>query len=91
MLRIMPAAALVLAASSFAAAPGPAHAAEGPWCAVTEIGPTDIARNCGFFSFQRCVAEVISGNRGFCEPNPDFHGPLPQPEHWRRHSWRGPR
>ena len=89
MLRILSAAALVLAASVFAATPGAAGAAEGPWCAVTEIGFDALSRNCGFFSFQRCVAEVTGGNRGYCEPNPDFHGPLPRPEHSpHRRSWR---
>ena len=37
--------------------------ADGTWCAGEGTG------NCGFYSFQQCMA-AISGNGGFCQPNP---------------------
>jgi hypothetical protein len=39
--------------------------AEGTWCAHYGVPHT----NCGFYSFQQCMA-AISGNGGFCQPNP---------------------
>jgi hypothetical protein len=40
--------------------------AGGSWCANYGTGP---GMNCGFYSFQQCMA-TISGNGGFCQPNP---------------------
>jgi hypothetical protein len=39
--------------------------ADGTWCAHYGVPHT----NCGFYSFQQCMA-AISGNGGFCLPNP---------------------
>ena len=39
--------------------------ADGTWCAHYGVPHT----NCGFYSFQQCMA-AISGNGGFCQPNP---------------------
>ena len=38
--------------------------AEAPWCARYPRGVS----NCGFHSFQQCMA-TVSGIGGFCEPN----------------------
>jgi Protein of unknown function (DUF3551) len=40
--------------------------AEGTWCA--QLGLKGGATNCGFYSFQQCMA-TVSGNGGFCQPN----------------------
>jgi hypothetical protein len=39
--------------------------ADGTWCAHYGVPHT----NCGFHSFEQCMA-AISGNGGFCQPNP---------------------
>ena len=60
--------------------PQPAAAyGAGPWCAVMNVGWENLERDCSFWSFQECVPMVISGNRGFCEPNPEWRGPIPPP------------
>jgi Protein of unknown function (DUF3551) len=38
--------------------------ADGTWCAYYVLHT-----NCGFYSFQQCTA-ALSGNGGFCQPNP---------------------
>jgi uncharacterized protein DUF3551 len=42
-----------------------------PWCA--QYGVRGGATNCGFYSFQQCMA-AISGNGGFCTQN-QFENP----------------
>jgi len=51
----------------------PAAAREYPWCARYDWS----TRNCGFVSFQQCLA-TISGIGGRCEPNPFYKGPPPR-------------
>jgi hypothetical protein len=46
-----------------------AEAREYPWCARYDW----TTRNCGFVSFQQCLA-TISGIGGRCEPNPRYAG-----------------
>ena len=58
---------LALWASAAPAAP------EYPWCARYDWS----TRNCGFVSFQQCLA-TISGIGGRCEPNPFYKGPPPR-------------
>ena len=52
---------------------GPAEAREYPWCARYDW----TTRNCGFVSFQQCLA-TISGIGGRCEPNPFYKAPPPR-------------
>ena len=52
---------------------GPVHAREYPWCARYDW----TTRNCGFVSFQQCLA-TISGIGGRCEPNPFYTAPPPR-------------
>ncbi len=59
--------ALLLVASA------PAEAREYPWCARYDW----TTRNCGFVSFQQCLA-TISGIGGRCEPNPRYVPPPPR-------------
>ena len=65
--------ALAIAAVSLAgllagAPPGKAEVTYA-WCAV--YAENDAMRNCGFATYQQCQA-AISGNGGFCEPNPMY-------------------
>ena len=91
--------AFVLAAATgavFAAGPASAHErvyAEAPWCAVVDTGFGNLSSNCSFWTFEACVPHVISGNRGFCDENPYFKGPIERQQwhHSRRashHAWR---
>jgi hypothetical protein len=49
---------------------GSAQAQEYPWCARYDW----TTRNCGFVSFQQCLA-TISGIGGRCEENPRYVPP----------------
>jgi hypothetical protein len=51
----------------------PGQAREYPWCARYDW----TTRNCGFVSFQQCLA-TISGIGGRCEPNPFYKAPPPR-------------
>ena len=49
-----------------------------PWCttgASAEFG----ARNCGFDTFEQCLASA-RGNGQSCEPNPNYQGPPATPK-----------
>jgi len=71
----------------------PAPAQEGPWCAVVSIGWGDLQRDCHYASLEECRPNVIAGNRGFCEMNPNWPGwygraegePRPARPHRRRY------
>lgn len=71
MMRILWAAALVIAA--MACEQRPAQAAEGPWCAVINKG-FDVEWDCYYNSVEACTPNILGGNRGFCSPNPRYHG-----------------
>jgi len=58
-------------------APGPAQAREAPWCAVQKIDEAGVVEDCSYWTLEQCVPQVISGNRGFCNPNPRWQGRLP--------------
>ena len=58
------ASALLLAAS---ATGGPAAAQNYPWCSIYG-GSMGGSKNCGFVSFDQCMANV-SGIGGFCQLN----------------------
>jgi hypothetical protein len=66
---------LALAAlSATAAFPSPpAQAVEYPWCAQYGGRGGDGGRNCGFVSFEQCMA-TVSGIGGFCERNLFYKG-----------------
>lgn len=52
--------------------PATSQAVEYPWCA--QYGPGgDGPRNCGFSTFQQCLA-TVSGIGGFCERNSFYTG-----------------
>ena len=35
----------------------------------------DLATDCSYWTLEQCVPYVITGNRGFCEQNPNYTGP----------------
>lgn len=64
--------ALLAAGVTFAAAvPSIAQADPYRWCAEYNTG--DAARNCGFVTYQQCMA-TVSGIGGACMPNPYYTG-----------------
>jgi len=52
---------------------GPARANEGPWCALLNFG-SDLSEDCQYRSLEECRVTIISGFRGFCNPNPRWQG-----------------
>ena len=61
----------------------PAEARDYPWCAY--YGPTFGATNCGWATFEQCLA-TVRGIGGSCGPNPQYQG---QP--WPASTTRRPR
>jgi hypothetical protein len=61
-----------------------AAAQDYPWCAY--YGPHFGATNCGFSTFQQCLA-TISGIGGSCGANPMYQ-PAPGPHRSTRHPRR---
>ena len=47
----------------------PAEAQNYPWCAYYAVG--DEARNCGFVSYEQCMANV-TGIGGYCARNTQY-------------------
>jgi hypothetical protein len=48
-----------------------AAAAEAPWCAVLDMGK-GAYWDCQYRSIEDCRPVVLSGSRGWCNPNPYF-------------------
>ena len=56
-----------------------------PWCAQYSGWGSGGGRNCGFVSYQQCLA-TVSGIGGYCEPNAMFRPDYAQvPRKSRRH------
>jgi hypothetical protein len=74
--------AILLAATvmaAFSALSGPASAdyrGNAPWCAVYSLGFGSVVWDCRFASVEACRPHVIAGNRGFCNHNPGYKGPV---------------
>ena len=65
-----------------------AEAQDYPWCAYYNLGKGG-ATNCGFATFQQCLA-AVSGVGGNCGPNPMYQPaprPYPSTRHPRRYSY----
>jgi Protein of unknown function (DUF3551) len=61
----------------------PVRAQNYPWCAYYDVWQG--ATNCGFSTFQQCMA-TVSGVGGSCGPNPLYQAaPGPYPSHSRRY------
>jgi Protein of unknown function (DUF3551) len=52
----------------------PAHAQNRPWCAYYNGAQFGGASNCGFSTYQQCLA-TISGIGGWCQPNTTYVPP----------------
>ncbi len=65
------------------AAPSEAYY-HGRWCAMVSVGNGAVREICHFNDFAACQAEVISGNRGWCGPNPYRSEPVPDTHRKRR-------
>ena len=79
MTRILLIAGAVIAAMSLSPTPfnaTPAQASEAAWCAVISLGPGAIYEDCQYRTFEACRPVVLSGNRGFCNQNPRYTGPV---------------
>lgn len=72
-MRKMLIAAVFVTAMLFDLRPAPA-AGLAPWCAVIPMGPGDAYWDCQYPSIEACRPTIISGNRGFCNPNPRWPG-----------------
>ena len=55
---------------------GTAQGREAPWCAVVGAGKGSVYWDCQYASFEQCYPHVLSGNRGFCNHNPAYEGPV---------------
>lgn len=59
-----------------------------PWCAVMSMGDGDMQWDCEYRSVEECRPNVLSGNRGWCNPNPYFanaYAPTERRRHRKRH------
>jgi hypothetical protein len=73
--------------AAVACAERPAEAQNYPWCAY--YGPEFGATNCGFATFQQCLA-TVGGVGGSCGANPQYQGSpglYLSTKHPRRHSY----
>jgi len=60
-----------------------AEAQNYPWCSIY-TGSMGGAKNCGFSSFQQCMANV-SGIGGFCQLNDTYSPPSAAPARHKPH------
>ena len=60
---------------------------EGPWCALVASGRS-VKQTCHFKDFESCRAEIQGGNRGFCNHNPRWTGPVADGQPVRRKAKR---
>jgi len=74
--------ALIAAAAALAT---PAHAQNYPWCAIYSGGAVGGGTNCGFVSYEQCMA-TARGLGSFCYRNTQY---VPGPQ--RRKTIRGAR
>jgi hypothetical protein len=49
---------------------------QGPWCLNITFGTDGTESDCSFASFEDCRPHIFEGNRGFCEENPRWRGPV---------------
>jgi hypothetical protein len=57
---------------------------DAPWCAVVTLGAGEVHWDCQYRTVEECVPNVLAGNRGFCNPNPQ-PGPVAYPKYRKRH------
>jgi hypothetical protein len=62
-----------------------AQAQNYPWCALYGGSGTGGGRNCGFTTYEQCMA-TISGIGGSCMQNTMYEPPAPAPRKRSRHA-----
>jgi hypothetical protein len=81
---------LLLSATLAAAAllfPAQSRAAEGPWCAVINVGSMGPAERCSMPSFEACRALAMQyGSSSFCRQNPAWPGYRPSGPKTKSHA-----
>jgi hypothetical protein len=80
---------LVAAAALASASVGLRHteASEAPWCAVIQNSDDSVYWDCQYRSFEECRPNVLSGNRGWCNPSPYYSaGPEEKGRTRKRHT-----
>jgi len=50
-----------------------------PWCAVHDEGSGVMTWDCEFATVDDCSPAILAGNKGFCQRNPYWQPPPPQP------------
>jgi uncharacterized protein DUF3551 len=70
---------------ALAAITTPAQAQSYPWCAYYG-GRFGGASNCGFSTFQQCLA-TISGIGGYCQPNTTYVPPPGRHRHYHAYPY----
>jgi hypothetical protein len=73
MLPTLALAAVAIGAAMVGAA-APAQAQNYPWCAYYAMGEDGGGTNCGFVSYEQCMA-TLSGMGGFCIQNNQYRPP----------------
>jgi hypothetical protein len=74
-MRLFVVATVFIAAMMFDLRPAPAGGV-APWCAVIALGIGSAYWDCQYPSVEACRSTVVAGNRGFCNPNPAYYGPV---------------
>ena len=83
---------ILLSLGIFAGIIGTSYSAQAqnyPWCAYYSGGRGGGGTNCGFVSFQQCLA-TVSGIGGFCQLNTQYQpppGPHPGSRYQRRYPY----
>ena len=71
-MRIVLAAAVFVFVMAFDLRPVQAYG-DAPWCTAVTMGHS-VIKDCHYRTFEDCYPNILGGNRGFCEPNPDWYG-----------------
>ncbi len=82
----MLAAIVLIAAMAFDLRPASAFG-NGPWCSAV-VFDHSVVKSCVYRTFEECLPNVLGGNRGFCEQNPDWFGRAERPATPRHHKKR---
>jgi hypothetical protein len=88
MIRMIFAAGAAFVFLGFGLQPAGADFYGAPWCAVMSMGDGDMQWDCEYRSIEECRPNVLSGNRGWCNPNPysaTSYAPAERQRHRKRH------
>ncbi len=75
-----------VAAAMFLGVPASYAFGDAPWCAVIELGSGTVYWDCQYRTVEECAPNVLAGNRGTCNLNPNPRPPAAGPHpHYRHH------